>query len=508
VSLTAASGRSIARHARGARTSRAWSSQTRPAKISTRTTGAGELRAVAASLRDADVVTPLVGVVLTLAFVYEASHHGGRLSLGFILAVGVFAAFVYAFLVVPHVAVAAAIPIFAFLPAAKVLVAPWLGPTKDVIALAAIVAGVPLLAFRHRLGSARPIDLPLVSATVLLIAIYVINVGGGHGVAWAQGVRLACEPLLLLLAGLGLEHPRRTLRWGMTSLIVTAAAVAFTGLIQQVLGPARLVGYGYSYELQVRTIAGHFRSFGTLDDPFAYAAFVLLGVAALLFTRRRDVLALTTGGLLLLGLAVSYVRTAALIAVALLALHLARQRRIATSVALLLAVVATAVVVVVQAQGTEARTYRTPSATLTLNGRTSAWKAALGTPAQWFIGQGVGAVGTAASRARYSISQTAAQAKENRTKAVDSGYFATVADVGALGLLVLLAVFVRATTLAVRAARRRDEAGWVALGLLGVMLIDALTRASFTGFPSAFLGMLFVGVALAAEQPTAAAAPR
>jgi hypothetical protein len=479
----------------------------RPEKTSTRTTGAAELKAVAASLRDADVVTPLVGVALTLAFVYEASRHGGSLSLGFILAVGVFAAFVYAFLVVPHVAVAAAIPLFAFLPAAKVLVAPWLGPTKDVIALAAIVAGIPLLAFRHRLGSARPVDLPLVSATALLIAIYVINVGGGHGVAWAQGVRLACEPLLLLLAGLGLEHPRRTLRWALTSLIATGTVVALTGLLQQALGPARLVGYGYSYELQVRTIHGHFRSFGTLDDPFAYAAFVLLAVAALLFTRRRDVVALAAGGVLLLGIAASYVRTAVLIAVALLALHLARQRRIATSVALLLAVVVTAVVVVVQAQGTEARTFRTPSATLTLNGRTSAWKAALGTPAQWFVGQGVGAVGTAASRARYSISETAAQAKENRTKAVDSGYFATIADVGALGLLVLLAIFGRAATLGARAARRGDEAGWVALGLLAVMLIDALTRASFTGFPSAFLGMLLVGVALAAaEQPPATAA--
>lgn len=413
----------------------------------------------------------------------------------------------YAFLVVPHVAVAITIPFFAFLPAAKVLVAPRLGPSKDAIALAAIVAGIPLLALRRRLGTARPVDIPLVSAAALLVAIYVINVGGGHGVAWAQGVRLACEPILLLLAGLGLEHPRRTLRWGMTSLILTAAAVALTGLFQQALGPARLVGYGYSYDLQVRTIHGYFRSFGTLDDPFAYAAFVLLGVAALLFTRRRDFFALAIGGLLLVGIAVSFVRTAALIAIALLALYLARQRRIMTAVALLLAVVATAVVVVVQAQGTEARTYRTPSATLTLNGRTSAWKAALGTPAQWFIGQGVGAVGTAASRARYSISETTAQAKENRTTAVDSGYFATVADVGALGLLVLLALFGRAAVLAARAARRGDQAGWVALGLLTVMLIDALTRASFTGFPSAFLGMLLLGVALAAaEAPPAAPA--
>jgi O-antigen ligase len=203
------------------------------------------------------------------------------------------------------------------------------------------------------------------------------------------------------------------------------------------------------------------------------------------------------------------VRTAALVAIALLALYLARQRRFVTSIALLLAVAATAVVVLVTAQGTETRTYQSSSAALTLNGRTSAWKAALGTPVQWFVGQGVGAVGTAASRARYSISQTAAQAKETRTTAVDSGYFATIADVGVIGLAVLLILFGRALTLGARAARRGDQAGWVVLCLLSVMLIDALTRASFTGFPSAFLGMLLVGIALAAtQQPSVAAKPR
>jgi O-Antigen ligase len=479
----------------------------RQAKTSTRTTGAVELRAAVASLRDADVVIPVVGVVLTLALVYEASRHGATLSLGFIVGVGVFAAFVYGFVVAPHVAVAATIPIFAFLPATKVLVASWVGPTKDLIALAAIAAGVPLFALRHRLGAARPLDVPLVSAAALLIVTYLLNVDGGHGVAWAQGVRLACEPMLLLLAGLGLEHPRRTLRWGLTSLIGTACVVAVVGLVQQALGPSRLVGYGYSFDLQVRTIHGHFRSFGTLDDPFGYAAFLLLGLAALLFTRRRDVLAYACGALLLVGIAVSYVRTAALIAVALLALYLARQRRFVTSIALLLAVAATAVVVLVNAQATQTRTYQSPSAALTLNGRTSAWKAALGTPLQWFVGQGVGAVGTAASRARYSLSQTAAQAKQNQTQAVDSGYFATIADVGVIGLVVLLVVFGRALTLGARAARRGDQAGWVALGLLAVMLIDALTRASFTGFPSAFLGTLLIGVALAASQPPPVAPP-
>ena len=43
-----------------------------------------------------------------------------------------------------------------------------------------------------------------------------------------------------------------------------------------------------------------------------------------------------------------------------------------------------------------------------------------------------------------------------------------------------------------------DGYGWVGAALLTVMMLDAVTRASFIGFPSAFLGMLLVGVTIAA----------
>lgn len=380
------------------------------------------------------------------------------------------------------------------------LLFPWLGPMKDVIAIAAIAAGVPLLAFRHRIGRARPVDLWLVAATALLIWLYLINVGGRHGVAWAQGVRLVSEPLLLFLAGFGFEQPRRTLRWGIGSLIFTGCAVAVVGLAQQLLGPFRLVSYGYSFDLQVRTISGHLRSFGTLDDPFGYAAFLMLAAAALIFATRRSLLVYGIGALLFLGVLVSTVRTAALTGLALLALEFARRKRVAAAFALACAVGAAAIVVLVNASATQSRIYQGTSATLTLNGRTSAWQTAFGTPQQWFIGQGVGEVGTAASRARYKISQTVQEARKNSAKAVDSGYFATVADVGGIGLVVMMAMFTRVFWLGRARASRGDPAGWTALGFLTVLLIDALTRASFTGFPSAFLGMLLVGIALSAAS--------
>jgi hypothetical protein len=67
--------------------------------------------------------------------------------------------------------------------------------------------------------------------------------------------------------------------------------------------------------------------------------------------------------------------------------------------------------------------------------------------------------------------------------------------------------------LSARAAERDFDAGWVALAFLAGLLLDALTRASFTGFPTAFLGLLVIGIALASaraegesERPTTSSA--
>jgi O-antigen ligase len=126
------------------------------------------------------------------------------------------------------------------------------------------------------------------------------------------------------------------------------------------------------------------------------------------------------------------------------------------------------------------------------------------------FGRGVGKVGTAAARATVSIFPGASSSSTSDTggdttnnsqlAAVDSGYLATIADVGIVGLIVLLAILGRAAAIGWRAARRGSAAGWLGLGLLVSMMIDALTRASFTGFPTAFLGLLLLGVCLAAAR--------
>jgi O-antigen ligase len=469
-------------------------------RVATTSTALTEVAELRLGIRSADALLLVGGTLFTFMYAYEATVRGGIVSLGTLLALGVFAATTYAFLVVPHLAVAVTIPVFALLPAAKVLVTPQLGPMKDGIVLAAIVAAMAMAATRRRsawLGADRWLIVP----TLFLLFLYVVNVAGSHNIAWVQGVRLFSEPLLLLLAGLALPQPQRTLRWAIASLLATACLVASVGLAQQAIGQWRLHDIGFAFNRQIRTIQGHLRSFGTMDEPFDYASFLALAFAACLFALRRSPLAVAIGTLLLAGLAVAYVRTSVLIVFALLALELMRRQRIVVASALAAAVAVTAIVLVANSQGTESRTYSnaTASATITLNGRTSAWRTALGSPWDWPFGRGVGEVGTAATRSGYNI-VAGAPIHKRRSLTVDSGYFATIADVGLVGLVLLLAIFGRAAGLARAAAIRGGSEGWIALAAIAVVMIDALTRSSFTGFPSAFLGMLLVGVALAAAQ--------
>lgn len=456
----------------------------------------------------ADLPPIALGGFLTVFMTIAAARVGGTLSLGFLLAFATFFFVVLVFVAAPHVAVACTIPIFALIPMLKVLVFPWIGPLKDVITLAAICAAAILIV--QRAGAGHPLggDLWVAVGVGVFALLYLVNVGGFEwDIAWLHGLRLACEPLALLLVGMTLDSPRRTLRWAMASLVATAVLVALVGLIQQFVGMWRLYDYGYEFDRHLRTFHGHLRSFGTLEEPFAYAAFLLLGLAAMLIWVRNGVVAFTAGSLIAAGVVVSFVRTAVLVGIALLGLLLARRRYTATSFFLIaLAFVVGLAILVLSSGASEERTVRSGTSTfLTVNGRTEAWKLFLGDPEAWFLGHGVGEVGTAAERATYTISRDQSDAKE--VSAVDSGYFAVIADVGLLGLAALLAVLGRLLTLGTRAARRGLASGWIALGLLTVLLIDAVTRASFTGFPTAFLSLLLVGIALgaAAEDRPAAA---
>lgn len=473
-----------------------------------------------------DLALVALGAATILLVTYAAA--APQIGVAVLLGVSLYVAAVAGFLRVPHVTVAATVVLFALIPSLKVFVGDWVGAVKDVVVVGAVSAGVVLCVSERRLPDRR-----ILIAVGLLLGLYVVNLGGGHGVAWAQGVRLIAEPLLLLLVGLMLPQPRRTFRWALGALVAVACLAAAYGILQQAVGKWTLVDdWGYSFTKQVRTIPHHLRSFGTFDDPFAYATFLLFGIGALMFWLRRGALVWAAGALMLAGLFFSYVRTAAVVLVAFVGLLLIRRghvsvRTLAIAATALLAVVVVGVLVFGGAQGTQSitRAVATSHGTrfetvrfhnVVLNGRLSAWKAALGSdPREWILGRGVGKVGTAAERATYTVEpsnggrvdaatrQAACLRGQLKSCPADSGYLATVADVGFVGLVVLLALFARLFVLSARAAVRGSDAGWVALAFLAGLLLDALTRASFTGFPTAFLGLLLIGIALASAREEA-----
>jgi O-antigen ligase len=473
------------------------------------------MRALRHGVERTELIPLLCGTALTVAVALATVHSGAKLGAGVSFGLIAFAAVVVAWLLAPHLVVAIAIPLFTILPTAKLFVSGFLGPVKDAVTLAAGVAVLITLVRRHRRPDSVRLDPPLGWLVLALGGLYLLNVGGsiaggGHGIAWAQGFRLVCEPLILLMAGLVLPNPRKTLDAALVSLIVTGVGVALFGIYEQYLGGPRLVALGYSYEGQVRTIGGHLRSFGTLDDPFTYAAFLLLALSAALWWMRRGPLKTACIALMTIGLVFSYVRSAILVSVALAAIWLVRSGRAVVGFTVLAASFAAALAFLIALSGaSQTHSVRAdPNTYITLNGRTSVWGTVFSRPAKIPFGLGVGKVGTAAQRAQFGVVQNSSKVTKGAT-AVDSGYFAAVADVGVIGLVVLLALFTRLVVLGLDAIRRSEAAGWLVIGWLTVMLIDAVTRASFTGFPTAFLGMLFVGLGVAASsQPQPTVRPR
>ncbi|MDQ5820669.1 MAG: hypothetical protein M3540_04430 [Actinomycetota bacterium] len=474
----------------------------------------------AIALPPIDLFTAALGAFLTLVTVMFVGRYGPGLGLVAPLGAVLLVALVAAFVFTPHLAVAATIPYFAFMPALRIYGSETLGATKDVITLTAVAAAAVVIVERRAGRRGWAADRPVLILVAFLFGLYVLNIGGilsgasGHDIAWFHGMRLFSEPLFLLIVGLALPNPVKTYRWAVRSLVATAVVVAAVGGIQQVLGVQRLIEQGYRYGRQIREIGGNLRSFGTLDEPFSYATLLLFAFAVVLLGRRLRPSGYVVLAVLSVGLLFSFVRTAALIVLALIGIAVAQrgQTRIAVSV-VLIAVAASALLFALTAGATSTRSVRvSPNQYLTLNGRTDLWGSALGdAPSAWVLGRGVGVVGTASQRARKSLTGGATTTRSRAGTVVDSAFPQVAADIGFVGLAILLALFGRLILLAWRAAGRGLSSGWTALGILGVVLLDALTRESMTGFPTAYVAMLLLGLAAAtwtADDPRSDPQPR
>lgn len=456
-----------------------------------------------------------LGALVLFMTIAASTRLGEVLSVTLLVGLAVFGLVVITYVGMPHVAVAATIPLFAFLPMVKALWVPWIGPLKDVTTVAAAAAALVVVVVAARGGRRIPGDLWVVALIGFLLALYALNIGGDleRGWAWGHGVRLFVLPLALLLAGLTLPSPRRTLHWALVSLVATCTVVALVGIAQQLAGASRLVEFGWLWNRNVRTIDGFLRSFGTLDEPFAYAALLMFGLAAILMWAPRRPIVFAAAGIIAVGLSLSVVRTALLIVAGLLALFLARHGKTISAAFMLAIVLVASVTFIISQDATEQRVVQGgPALFYTLNGRTEAWRAVFQNGEDIPLGRGVGDVGTAANRAQFDVTQTREQAvSRSKELIVDSGYFAVAADVGIVGLAALLLLLGRLAMLGYRAVANGRAEGWVALALLVSLSLDAITRESFSAFPTAYVGLLLVGLALASaregDEPRPAGAP-
>ncbi|MHB8452714.1 MAG: hypothetical protein ACYDAQ_20010 [Mycobacteriales bacterium] len=482
----------------------------------------GEVAVRSALARPLDSVPLTVAIGVTGAALLTAAGPYGPLGL---VGLAGFVGMVVAVRRSPHVLAPMVVVGFALQPALKFFVSVLFGPAKDAVVLLGATALVVDLAARRRHGRALRAagvlapDAWVVSGVVLLMLLYLINPAGAHDTAWADAARLTIEAFLLFLMGYLAPDPRRVWRWASVSLLVTGVFETLVGLWEQYEGVTRLVvGYGYAYGEQVRqTAGGSLRSFGTFDDPFNYATFMLVAFAVA-STRKLSPRTFALLATLGLGVAVSYDRTDISLVAIVLALMLVRRSK-GTAAGPFLAALAVAGLVILGLEHapTHAGSAHSTSFLLSLNGRTKAWGDLFRHPARLIAGQGVGAHGTGLARSQYGLiapvnhyqaGKSVAAASNANLTSIDSSYLALLDDVGLPGLLLLVGVVWRGGWLLSRARQSSSPVVWATIGAGLVTLLDAVTRTSLTEFPFGFIALYLLGAGLAASELELAAPPR
>jgi len=426
------------------------------------------------------------------------------------VALVVFVAAAIGFRRAPHVMAAIVVFGFAVQPTLVFFVSPDFGPAKDLIVLAGMLSlffgacfGLPPERSRY--------DAWLVGAILLLLGMYAVNPAGVHTAQWSNGARLVIEAFGLFLVGYLGPNPTRTWRWAVGALLSVAVFNALLGLAQQGIGVQRLVHqFGYQFGDEVRTTAsGQLRSFGTLEDPFNYAALLALALVCALLDLRRRGLALGIAAVLVIGIGVSFVRTEIVLMAVILGIVLVRARRVPSAVALLLATTVAALGLLALLPQPSASPTSRSSVLGTLNGRTAGWSELLADPVDLIAGRGVGAVGSGLARSastgiyepgHFKAGRAPTAANTDELRSVDSSYLATLADVGLAGLVLLLVILGRMLVLLRLARPGPSAAMWIALGLWLVFVLDATTRSSIAAFPYGFIAMYLLGLSLARRE--------
>jgi putative inorganic carbon (hco3(-)) transporter len=280
----------------------------------------------------------------------------------------------------------------------------------------------------------------------------------------------------------------------VTILMVNAVITAIVGLGQQVVGAARLVSLGYSYDTTVR-FTGHFlRSFSTFRLPFDFgfylALVIVLGTSISLREPRRlrSILFFATLPIVTAGLLFTFVRGAYLVVgIGILYLAITRYRWLFLGVP-----VALLLLLLVPGQ------YATPAlGSSSFNQRSQSWTDNISTIFDP-IGHGIGTTGSAGAKADKAL-KIAGGAYQP-----DNQYFKTNYELGVLGLFFFIFLLVAAFLTSRSAATRlhgRDQA--LAEGLsahiLGVMAA-CFVATYFEIFPMDFFFWLLLGIVVTCDR--------
>jgi O-antigen ligase len=394
---------------------------------------------------------------------------------------------------------------FTLQPAGKLMLSPLLGPAKDVVVLVTLAVTLVVMAIRPiRHDQNRWISV----VALLLMAVYVINPAGDHGAGWANATRLTVSAIGLLLIGYHNLDAARTWRTASSAIIWVAVVQTFVGVAQQLMGTRRLVEqFGYAFGAQVReTARGQLRSFGTLDEPFTYAALLLVALVIATQAEPRARRNAWLVPLLVVGVLISVNRTGLVVLVVVGAMWLYRLRRRSAPALVLLGLALaglglgiTTTLATSQASGTNS------DFLLTLNGRTQTWTRVIREPLDLLAGRGAGEIGSGLARSEagfisgspeYQPGRAPTAANNENLTSIDNSYLAVLADVGLPGLLIVLCLGGMALV-RTRVWRLDNSTGWCVLGILTVIAMDGLTRSSLTAFPFGYIALYLVGVGLA-----------
>jgi hypothetical protein len=384
-----------------------------------------------------------------------------------------------------------------------------LGVAKDALVLLLLaIAFVAVLQGRTSLAARLP-PLPVGFPLGVLVALYLLDLGGDHGGGWVFGTRLLLEPLLLLVVGLTTPRPQAALRHLVRAMCVFLPAQAVLAWIQQAVGAEALVyEWGYAFGSQVRLSSdGALRSPGSFEESFSLAAFAVLGacVALTVASRRQAVLLWISVAAVL---AATQVRTAVLQLAVLVLLQLVRKGKVLAASVGVVGAAAGAVL----AAGVFLVSATVPGGPVrpllfTLNGRFDAWAVAYQGPVTLVRGNGVGALGAGSTRAEAGLVSEAPEYDPTRESTplfagdpsfIDSSWGQVLSDVGLVGVLALLAWVIAYVWWLHGPAREGRGAAWLGLAVLAVSVVDWISRTTLGSYPTGFTTFYMLGLATGA----------